>query len=1230
MADSANAGFELLLQTNATLFSAQTIMPQEIRPLRFDLVERVTQALRGAGAAAFADLVMILPQDDGGSPIAIYNRPSPPALEGWKTRGLDEIDDGTILAHKGLVIAWSALDVIFPSLVPYGPDFYNIRWLFNAWGQVDLGLETAYRLSRAILKRCDAGRVPEARQHAAQIRILQFGLPHLLKQRTRSDLLGVYVPRPRAIHDSPDALQYVYLRDIKKRSRDAQDGEGFHPDKGSWIVALSEIAMLLPHIDPDHPRFLDLRPIMQAARWEQDLQQVIYQLSSYAWKRWEETGDKQWLRTAYALAAEYRFTQEEITTLVALRPDNEFGRFRKTGRAYRYTRAPIIFQGDVEADAGETRLVVALSHEKSPPKGFHRVIISLPILKEDAGVGEDRWIDLRPILLRSGRKYELARVLWLFARDLLPPLPHEEWENLKAAGKLDAAMDMLLLSYHFYNLIDPWQWREGRYPVFARWNYQAVVASLESIERRELDQGDDTAHYTRGLRAWYGVAGIERVRISEQIAMMVEHFKQFLGSAECKKHANRMAVAQAFTDLGNYLLDPTSAKLPPQLQEQGRDMPGLYRHLYRLIEARAFYDHLSPLFLRALQRYHPLRQRWMTLKERLDEGILPVRAELRALEEAYNALARTTYALRHEMAILDWLYERDREQVHNLLEALSAGPIIQVQVLNPWVIRGRMEELTVKVVNSGSDTAHHFLLRLRLRDRSEVDFIQAVNPLPMEDLNVGEERFWRWRIRTRAETLTLNLRYQYRDFQGVLYREDLSITIPVRGRRAHLPAIIANPYRAGTPVYGADLFYGREAILRQIFSRLLPGNTQPILLRGPRRMGKTSILRQIQWLMEKRERLEKIGFDRDQLSTIQRHLLVSASLQEVDPGQPGYIRAFFEGILRDVREQARIHEPLGRYRHALENNPVRAFRSILGAWIEIYIQAPVIILLDEWDEVYREEYRALARNLRSLIESRQLEHVNWVISSTWVLAREVTQFGSPFYNQTLTLEVGPLGWNAARKLVTTPSDRINVDWQGEAVVALLEQTGRRPYLIQLACSKALDVLANDAKERKEGLITVDILHRTVGRIIQDAQSSDQYFGFLWQKDVAPSPGEETVNWMGRLILWALMRRYPRPIARVDIIETIQSRFRAEGLRPPPPDFFEANFKTQMLLLHRIFDAITEQGGRYTIAIPLMQNWLRDRLQSFGDEETLLQLMHRGLWEDYEVWRQVESAGEGES
>jgi hypothetical protein len=201
-----------------------------------------------------------------------------------------------------------------------------------------------------------------------------------------------------------------------------------------------------------------------------------------------------------------------------------------------------------------------------------------------------------------------------------------------------------------------------------------------------------------------------------------------------------------------------------------------------------------------------------------------------------------------------------------------------------------------------------------------------------------------------------------------------------------------------------------------------------------------------------------------------------------------------------------------------------------------------------------------------------------------------------------------------------PSDRIGVDWQGEAVVALLEQTGRRPYLIQLACSKALDVLTHDQKARALGLVTVDLLHRSIGEIIHDAQSSDQYFGFLWDREAEPDPGEETVNGLGRMILWVLMQRYPHPLSRLEIIESIRAYFHKTGLKPIPFEFFDPTFKRQMILLHRIFDAITEQGGRYTIGIPLMQTWLRDRLQAFRDEDALVRLLHQGIWEDYEMWR----------
>jgi hypothetical protein len=87
------------------------------------------------------------------------------------------------------------------------------------------------------------------------------------------------------------------------------------------------------------------------------------------------------------------------------------------------------------------------------------------------------------------------------------------------------------------------------------------------------------------------------------------------------------------------------------------------------------------------------------------------------------------------------------------------------------------------------------------------------------------------------------------------------------------------------------------------------------------------------------------------------------------------------------------------------------------------------------------------------------------------------------------------------------------------------------------------------------------------------------------------------------------------LTRIEIQNTILNTFRELAFAPLPHDLFEQNFQQQLLLLHRIFDAITEQNGRYTLSIPLIHAWLKERLALYGPREALILHLYQAAWHE---------------
>ena len=73
--------------------------------------------------------------------------------------------------------------------------------------------------------------------------------------------------------------------------------------------------------------------------------------------------------------------------------------------------------------------------------------------------------------------------------------------------------------------------------------------------------------------------------------------------------------------------------------------------------------------------------------------------------------------------------------------------------------------------------------------------------------------------------------------------------------------VLSNPYIAGNPVRGETLFVGRSDILRDVQSLLRDPNANAIALYGQRRIGKTSILFQLEEQLAESGKYLPVYFD---------------------------------------------------------------------------------------------------------------------------------------------------------------------------------------------------------------------------------------------------------------------------------------------------------------------------------------------------------------------------------
>jgi hypothetical protein len=249
--------------------------------------------------------------------------------------------------------------------------------------------------------------------------------------------------------------------------------------------------------------------------------------------------------------------------------------------------------------------------------------------------------------------------------------------------------------------------------------------------------------------------------------------------------------------------------------------------------------------------------------------------------------------------------------------------------------------------------------------------------------------------------------------------------------------------------------------------------------------------------------------------------------------------------------------------------------------------ARVVVLLDEYDEIYRPQGRSLDAALRHVVQNEQ--RLTWIIASTQFLFKESKLYGSPWFNILDIVELDCLSDRAAQRLVEEPSRSERVAWQSDAIVALLDETGRHPAFLQLFCSKIMSFLNRERQNY--------VLPRTIAaladQIVQEQETIHSHFEFYW----ADTPG------VGRLILLAADDS-DRPLSRLALHRWVRAhlaaRFHAriEGRVPDargdPIPWWEQQFEDGMAWVADVVRAIhfDRTSRTFGFTVPLFHRWLQ--------------------------------------
>jgi len=235
---------------------------------------------------------------------------------------------------------------------------------------------------------------------------------------------------------------------------------------------------------------------------------------------------------------------------------------------------------------------------------------------------------------------------------------------------------------------------------------------------------------------------------------------------------------------------------------------------------------------------------------------------------------------------------------------------------------------------------------------------------------------------------------------------------------AKIPISNLSPYETRAPVTGSR-FFGREQEITRIISN--PDTNHAIL--GIRRIGKTSLLREI-------ERLLREGED----STHVIYLECSDLLDTDD-----YVREVVRKL--NPRELTRLH--MQKY--------VFFFPDFLERMSRLN-KTKIIFLLDEVDNLVIMQ-RGNWDLFRMLRASANKGACQYIIAGFREAMREQYLLDSPFYNFAQEIRLSEFSRQQAHDLIVTPMENLRVRFKNkeEVVSRIFEETSGQPNLIQYYC-----------------------------------------------------------------------------------------------------------------------------------------------------------------------------------
>ncbi len=380
--------------------------------------------------------------------------------------------------------------------------------------------------------------------------------------------------------------------------------------------------------------------------------------------------------------------------------------------------------------------------------------------------------------------------------------------------------------------------------------------------------------------------------------------------------------------------------------------------------------------------------------------------------------------------------------------------------------------------------------------------------------------------------------------------------------------IVSSPYIAGLPIKTPEMFFGRQDVFAWVRDNV-SSTTQmnALLLYGERRMGKTSVLWQLQ---------------RNPPSPNHIYLLFDLQLYSyINNIAELFFQLASEIVIRLNREGFKLEDPdWDKY----QANPFTAFRAFCALLDERLGERRVVVMLDEFGALMSKVHAGIFDAsifdfLRGVIQSSNA--ITFLFTGAYEVRRMQEDFDSILFNMVKVRKISYLEPKEVEDLIRKPVEGL-LSYHPLVVGKIQAVTACHPYFVQLIC----DGLVQVARNEKRNYVELMDLELVIQNVVHDATGNIKNSIYRLLGETEQLVLAALANATDDVRVWVTLG---------DIVSVLEQY----GLSRPRDDLMEA------LVTLRERDLIAEmrigQQLRYSFRMGLVRMWLRQN-------EILLRLM----------------------